>query len=141
MSSNSGSGKGSSSDPHGIAQVLADLQKQYIQGLPGKADNIEKLWAQKQIQEIETEFHKLKGTGKTYGLPEISQVGEVAEALCEANIETLAQALPLAVRLLRKVHQLRTASETLRFDLREEADFQQLERLRAALGKGLGPQR
>jgi hypothetical protein len=133
MNQSSRSGNDSPADPHGIAQVLADMQKQYIHGLPVKAENIEKLWSQRQIQDIETEFHKLKGTGKTYGLPEISQIGEVTEHLCESGEAALKQALPLALRLLRKVHQLRSQGQAL--ELQSEVDFQELQRLRSTTGQ------
>lgn len=107
-----------------INDVLEELRKTYIDGLKGKVETIEHLWKERRYSEIETEFHKLKGTGKTYGLPEVTQVGEVAERLCELGSQSADGVISPANRLLLKIAEARKANTVL--DLECEADFLRL---------------
>lgn len=104
-----------------IHDVLAELRKTYLEALPGRADGIERLLQEGKYNEVETEFHKLKGTGKTYGLPEVSQVGEVAERLVEHGSTSAQESVPAAIKVLRKITTSRAAGQAL--DLEKDADF------------------
>ncbi len=104
-----------------IDDILAELRKTYLDALPGRADGIEKLLHDGKYNEVETEFHKLKGTGKTYGLPEVSQVGEVAERLVEHGSTSAEESVPAAIKVLRKITQSRAAGQPL--DLEKDVDF------------------
>lgn len=104
-----------------IHDVLAELRKTYLEALPARADGIEKLLYDGKYNEVETEFHKLKGTGKTYGLPEVSQVGEVAERLVEHGSTSADESVPAAIKVLRKIATSR--AEGLPLDLEKDADF------------------
>ena len=48
-----------------LDDVLAELRKTYLEALPARAALIEKLLTEGRYAEVETEFHKLKGTGKS----------------------------------------------------------------------------
>ena len=104
-----------------IHDVLAELRKTYLEALPARADGIEKLLNEGKYNEVETEFHKLKGTGKTYGLPEVSQVGEVAERLVEHGSTSAEESVPAAIKVLRKITTSRAEGKPL--DLEKDADF------------------
>ncbi|MDX9732468.1 MAG: Hpt domain-containing protein [Bdellovibrionales bacterium] len=104
-----------------INDVLAELRKTYLDALPERANMIEKLMSESRYSEVETEFHKLKGTGKTYGLPEVTQIGEIAERLCEQGSTSAEESVPAALRVLRKVTAARTAGHPL--DLENDVDF------------------
>lgn len=104
-----------------IDDVLAELRKAYLEALPSRADGIEKLLREGKYNEVETEFHKLKGTGKTYGLPEVSQVGEVAERLVEHGSTSAEESVPAAIKVLRKITTSRAAG--LPLDLEKDNDF------------------
>jgi predicted metal-dependent phosphoesterase TrpH len=94
-----------------IHDVLAELRKNYLDALPARADAIEKLFQERKYSEVETEFHKLKGTGKTYGLPEVSQIGEVAERLVENGSTSADESVPSALKVLRRIAKLRGLGE------------------------------
>jgi hypothetical protein len=104
-----------------IHDVLAELRKTYLEALPARADGIEKLLQEGKYNEVETEFHKLKGTGKTYGLPEVSQIGEVAERLVEYGSTSAEESVPAAIKVLRKITTSRAEGKPL--DLEKDADF------------------
>lgn len=104
-----------------IEDVLIELRKTYLEALPQRVAHIEKLMSQHEYSLVETEFHKLKGTGKTYGLPEISQIGEVTERLCENGSVSAEQCVPTALRLLQKTHESRIKGTAL--DLTNDPDF------------------
>lgn len=110
-----------------LDDVLAELRKTYLDALPARADQIEKLLSQGLYNEVETEFHKLKGTGKTYGLPEVTMIGEVAERLCEHGSTSADESVPAALSALRKVSVARSKGAAL--DLTSDPDFLYLSEL------------
>lgn len=98
-----------------LSRVLSDLKKEYLEALPGKIQKIRSLTQKENWPLIYEEYHKLKGTGKTYGFPEISILCEQLEKLAQKK-ETQKPALFLeAVDLLEE---LRLSFENNRsFDL------------------------
>lgn len=104
-----------------LDDVLSELRKTYLEALPARADMIEGLFKNRQYIEVETEFHKLKGTGKTYGLPEVTSIGEVAERLCENGSTSADESVPAALNALRKVTVARAKGAPL--DLTSDPDF------------------
>lgn len=104
-----------------INDVLAELRKTYLAAIPDRTKLIESLWKEKRYSDVETEFHKLKGTGKTYGLPEISQIGEVAERLVENSTSLADQSVPPALLILQKIHAARCQEQVL--VLERDPDF------------------
>ena len=104
-----------------LDDVLAELRKTYLEALPARAELIEKLHANRQYAEVETEFHKLKGTGKTYGLPEVTAIGEVTERLCEIGSTSADESIPAALNALRNVTKARAKGAPL--DLSSDPDF------------------
>lgn len=62
-----------------FSDLLKELKSDYLNILPERIANIEKLLMEKNWQQLHVEFHKLKGTGKTYGFPEVSEICEKME--------------------------------------------------------------
>ncbi len=64
-----------------FSQMLLELKEDYLKALPKKIAKINQLIGEEKWNELHDEFHKLKGTGKTYGFPQISQVCQILENL------------------------------------------------------------
>lgn len=83
-----------------MEDVLKELQKEYLSALPQKKEEILRSFSQGDVQNMRNVFHKLKGTGSTYGIPEISELSALYETLCTSYQEALAWAIPHALQLL-----------------------------------------
>ena len=87
-----------------LIQVLFELKNEYLQNLPGKIEKIKKLTQEKKWNDLCDEYHKLKGTGKTYGYPEVSVICEQLELLLmkpdQQNFPAFERALTLLDKLL-----------------------------------------
>lgn len=62
-------------------KMLLDMKQDYLVALPKRIILIRDLTDKENWKDLNEEFHKLKGTGKTYGFPEISIVCEILETL------------------------------------------------------------
>ena len=107
--------------------LMSQLRTEYVQELPEKIAHIHTHWEQQHLELIREDFHKLKGTGKTYGIPEISQLAEVLEKICTDQPKNVAAALPEALNLLKEIHSYRTSAQA--FDISHDQRFSMLKRL------------
>lgn len=64
-----------------LEDVLAQLQKTYIKNMPLKLQTMKTFIDTKDFKSLREEFHKIKGTGRTYGLPEVTDLGAVFEEI------------------------------------------------------------
>lgn len=110
-----------------LESVLKDLREKYISDLPEVIESIETLFSQKNLALVREEFHKLRGTGKTYGIDEISAVGEAVENLCVYYPESAEQLIPLGIRILQRIHATRSQGRI--FDVAADTDFLKLQAL------------
>ena len=108
-------------------EMMAELRTEYLASMPQKVSDIENHMAKKDIDLLRNDFHKLKGSGKTYGLPEVSELGELCEKICLNNKEQVAQMVPLAVSLLKSI--LHSRNEKRPFDLKQTIEFKTIEKL------------
>lgn len=99
-----------------LQNLLAELQKEYLDSLPEKIVSITQLIRAGELDLVETEFHKLKGTGRTYGVPEISRVGELGERSCWITDANRDDAISQALNLLSKVHQSRSQGKEFQIE-------------------------
>lgn len=83
-----------------IPPFLLELRTNYLHSFHDKALRIEELWKKNNLQLLRDEFHKMKGTGQTYGFAEISQLGEILEKICLDQCDRIDVAIPLALSLL-----------------------------------------
>jgi HPt (histidine-containing phosphotransfer) domain-containing protein len=108
-------------------EMLKSLQREYLASLPGKIALIEGLIQAKDQNNVRESFHKLKGTGKTYGLPEVSEVGAIVEAICiERPVNSLA-AGALALAVLRDIHDAHSGTKVYVFA--DDTRFAELQKL------------
>jgi HPt (histidine-containing phosphotransfer) domain-containing protein len=107
-----------------IKDVLAELQKNYLASMPEKIQNLEKLWSERKLELLKTDYHKLKGTGRTYGFPEITSLGAAMERLCEIDQSSLERAVPISVKLMNRIRDMRAKGQAL--DLDQEPDFKSI---------------
>lgn len=64
------------------AKILKEIKKDYLLSLPNRLVKIQELLrdlSTEKLHDLEVEFHKLKGSGRTYGHPFISEIAQMAE--------------------------------------------------------------
>lgn len=101
-----------------LQDLLKELQKEYLGSFPEKIANLEALLKSGQLDDLTTEYHKLKGTGRTYGLPEVTQLGELLESIAEhdavedpaGRANRLQVAVPVSLRILERIRLSRTTT-------------------------------
>jgi HPt (histidine-containing phosphotransfer) domain-containing protein len=118
-----------------LKELLAELQKDYLASFPDKIANLRKLFLADQLDDLQTEYHKLKGTGRTYGVPEVSQLGGALERLCQEDPDSLPSAVPLSLAVLERIRISRAKDMPLNLD--DDRDFQTIIEM-VVSGKGTG---
>jgi HPt (histidine-containing phosphotransfer) domain-containing protein len=87
--------------------MLKSLQQEYLASIPEKVLAIEMQIQKSDVNNVRESFHKLKGTGRTYGIPEVSDLAAVVEAVCiEHPVNGLAAA-GMAIAILRDIYSQR----------------------------------
>lgn len=112
-------------------QMMAELRAEYLASMPEKIKQIENHWTEKDLNLLQDDFHKLKGSGKTYGIPEISELGEAFEKLCKnsanTNADVFSKYLGTALRLLSEILHKRLSGQAHAVNL--DAEFQKIAEL------------
>lgn len=101
-----------------LSQVLNELKADYLESFPKKISVLRDLTQKKKWDELREEYHKLKGSGKTYGFPEISVISEKLELLASQKPLSNLQIFPDAVLLVERMHQSYLEGKT--FDLEKD---------------------
>lgn len=83
--------------------ALEELRNKYIKSFPEKISQIRKYIATKDLPPIQVEFHKLKGSGKTYGISDISDIAVLIEQHCKNNHPQTFENAEKACLLLEKI--------------------------------------
>jgi len=65
--------------------ILDELRKDYLDNLPSIIAEIKLALKNGDWDAIEKHFHRFAGSGKTYGLPEISTIGQSIETYLRKN--------------------------------------------------------
>ncbi len=108
-------------------ELLRQLQAEYLASIPEKVAQIKQLISQGDAGNLREAFHKLKGTGKTYGMPEVSELCAVVEMICIKTPQHAIQASQTGVEMLHEIHLARTQKNT--FALSEDARLHALRKL------------
>ncbi len=66
-------------------ELLKSLRKEYIETLPTKIKEIQSYVLKNDTESLLVLFHKLKGSGKTYGFDQISVLGHDVEEALKVN--------------------------------------------------------
>lgn len=106
--------------------MMATLQADYIVSLPEKIGLLKTYKANKNWVEAKSIFHKIKGTGSTYGIPELSQLGEVMEKLCQLGGPRLEARIQTGIELMIQIHLTRSADIKHAYPLENLAPFKDL---------------
>lgn len=105
--------------------VILELKKEYLESFEEKIQTIETLWQKKERELLLNEFHKIKGTGATYGVPEVTELGRVMEELCAQGPDNLGVLVLLSTELLRRIQYHHTLPDSL-WNLEKDPDFARL---------------
>lgn len=107
--------------------LLKSLQQEYLQSLPKKIESIRAQLSTGDVNELRESFHKLKGTGRTYGMPEVSELAAVVEEICYDYPKNAATAGGHALDILKDVHAARAQGQ--QYDLSQDSRFQAIRKL------------
>lgn len=102
-------------------EMMENLKKEYIQSIPEKIAEIKTLKNTQDLPGLRNAFHKLKGSGQTYGLPEISEIAAPVEGLFKIGSQEALPACDRALVLFEKLYQAET--HHLPFRLQEQPEF------------------
>jgi len=69
-------------DGEKLSELLLELKNDYRKNFPKRVQSLRELTQLQDWESLTREFHKLKGTGRTYGYPEVSILCEVLEQAC-----------------------------------------------------------
>ncbi len=84
---------------------MLELKAEYLQKFPVKLKILKELTELRSWQELENEYHKLKGTGKTFGFPEVSLVCEKLEGLALTEFPDKTEFYLLALLFFEDLYQ------------------------------------
>lgn len=107
--------------------IFAELKAEYLHSITEKLSTIEGLWQQHDRETLENEYHKIKGTGTTYGVPEATKVAEIMEHLCKSNHTQLGTAILISTDLFRKIKQYYL--EGITWNLEHDENFSTLSQM------------
>lgn len=111
-------------------RMMQELQTEYISELPDRIEEIRQHGQDQDFNLLQDDFHKLKGTGKTYGIPEISQLCQIMEQLCIHNTKLALKLLPAATEVLQDIQKSRTDNHP--FSLSQDSRYQKIEEVQKA---------
>lgn len=114
-----------------LKQLLQELKAEYITALPSKINYLQEVADGKDLELLISEYHKLKGTGKTYGLPEVSVVAGLLEQHLTEHPEDTFLVHDTAMQLLRDIQKDYAAQ--IVFDLYAHPNYQKLIEMRRKL--------
>jgi len=112
----------------GMDDVLKELQLEYIQSIPAKITEIKNFLAQKDIDSLINSFHKLKGSGKTYGIAEVSSLGQFFELWMREKKDSVLPFIPVAAELLQRIYSHR--QKNMPFAIEQDPDFVKLQSIK-----------
>lgn len=85
-------------------EMMREMRQLYLQALPERIAHLQRLSQNLKWDDLGNEFHKIKGTGTTYGCPEITEICETMETICRSS-HRRPEHLTAAVELLNYVLQ------------------------------------
>ena len=108
-------------------ELLKTLQRDYLTSIPQKIDVIRQQMTDKSVNDLRESFHKLKGTGRTYGIPEVSELAACVEEICIDFPDAAVTATGFALQLLTDIHSSRAKDKV--FALDGDPRFKEIQKL------------
>lgn len=105
-------------------EMLKNLQREYLNSMPEKISVIRMHIDAGTAANLQEAFHKLKGTGKTYGIPEISELAATVEDICQETPDQASKAARQAVAILVDITSARKSDTE--FKLKNDPRFKAL---------------
>lgn len=113
-----------------LNDLFAELKSEYLDTFTEKTEAIHNFWAKQDRNALQNEFHKIKGTGTTYGIPEVTTIAEILEEMCEINSPQLGTAIMVTLELFQKIcHAYKFGGD---YDLRKDPLFKAVETMHRA---------
>ncbi len=108
--------------------LLKSLQADYLNSIPSKIETIRGQITNAGVSDLRESFHKLKGTGRTYGIPEISEMSAAIEQVClQKSADDAIKACTLGLIVLQAVYDARFAKRE--YALAQDPNFQLIGKL------------
>ena len=108
-------------------ELLKTLQRDYLTSIPQKIEVIRKQIADKSVNDLRESFHKLKGTGRTYGIPEVSELAAAIEEICIDFPDSAVASAAHALELLTEIHSSRAKEQV--FVLADDSRFAEIRKV------------
>jgi HPt (histidine-containing phosphotransfer) domain-containing protein len=86
-----------------ISDIVNQLKKEFLETFPEKIILIKQSISNKDLHTLEMEFHKFKGIGSTYGMPEITEMGLHIEKLLKNKNKNSLEAANIGVEILNLI--------------------------------------
>ncbi len=106
---------------------MQELQTEYLESFTEKFQLWRKLFTEEQWDSLEMEFHKMKGTGSTYGVPEVSLLCQHLERICQSQKAISHEFLDTIIRMLGDIKLKYLANGD--YNLAEDPDFEKIQNL------------
>ena len=116
-----------------LSDLFSELKKEYLDSFEEKFESLNRYWQTGDRKNLQNEFHKIKGTGTTYGVQEATDVATIMEDLCAQESPQLGINVLLALELLQKIRAAHRQGKN--FDLKSEKSYGFLFDSRSSLKK------
>ncbi|MCB0356667.1 MAG: Hpt domain-containing protein [Bdellovibrionales bacterium] len=104
-----------------MEELLLKLKNEYIAELPLKITDLKQLFTAGDSEGLKNAFHKLKGSGKTYGLDSVSMIGKEMERIClDESLKIDLEVFTKAISLLEDIYTKKLLTEV---DLNKDPRF------------------
>jgi len=108
-------------------ELLKTLHHDYLSSLPKKIASLREQVQAGNASDLRESFHKLKGTGRTYGMPEVSELAAVVEEICSDFPLKAVSAASQAIEILQDIYNARTNAQG--FNLEADARYASVRKL------------
>lgn len=89
--------------------MMAELRKEYLSELPKVIINLKEAHSENNGEKVHTIFHQLKGSGKTYGFDEITDLCKIMEERSKGN--SIPKGCDDAISILETILKKRSGNE------------------------------
>lgn len=85
------------------SDLMEELRTEYLESFDQKFITIRNYFKDNDWYSLELEYHKLKGTGSTYGAPEVTALCQRMEQICKDKPQNLEDLIDQSILVLTKI--------------------------------------